>query len=161
MDMNVSWQAFSNDGYGAQEASRTTSWTATCGYRQQLKQRHLTVGFTGMGSRFDGAGNQRTKYGGSMNARKGLDADRLGLSPRLSCYLNSAEGGSNTLSVVASLGVDRKIGQAHTLGLLLNYNSRQELSASDPSLYQVRGQITYSLTFKPPVKSRTEKPSSP
>jgi hypothetical protein len=161
MDMSVSWQAFSNDGYGAQEASRTTSWTATCGYRQQLKQRHLTVGFTGMGSRFDGAGNRRTKYGGSMNARKGLDADRLGLSPRLSCYLNSAEGGSNTLSVVASLGVDRKIGQAHTLGLLLNYNSRQELSASDPSLYQVRGQITYSLTFKPPVKSRTEKPSSP
>ncbi|HRH68033.1 MAG TPA: hypothetical protein PLB89_00865 [Flavobacteriales bacterium] len=161
VDMSITWQAFNSDGYGAQDASRTTSWTATCGYRQQLKQRHLSIGFTAMGSRFDGTGKERTKYGGSVNVRKGLDNDRLGISPRLSCYLNSVQEGSQSLSAVVSLGIDRKFGQAHALGLLLNYNTRQELSALDPSLYQVRGQVTYSLTFQPPVKSRPKKQSNP
>ena len=65
------------------------------------------------------------------------------------------------LSVIASLGVDRKFGRSHTLGFFFNYNSQQDLGRLDPSLYQVRGQITYSVSFQPAAKDKVDNTRKP
>lgn len=160
VDIGGTWQTFSNEGDTAHQSS-TNAYTVNMGYRVQLKSRHLTLGITGMGSRFEAEDQLRLKYGCSVNARKGFDADRLGVAPRLSAYLNSAEESSGVLSLVASLGVDRKIGRSQTIGMQLGYNSRQALGATDPAQYQVRGQVTYTLTLQPPARKATDQSTKP
>lgn len=157
MDIALGYQGFVNEGYPSQPAMTTVTYTASAGYRSQVKPRAFGWGVRLTTSLFESAGFGRIKYGASLNARKGFNKDRTGLNARAAFYLNRGEQYGGSTSLIANAGVDQKVGRDHRFGLGLNYNGRSTNERFEDSQYQMRVQLTYSVEFR----KRDRKPNKP
>lgn len=157
MDIALGFQSFANEGYPSQPAMTTTTWTASAGYRSQMKPKAFGWGVRLTTSLFENSGLGRVKYGASLNARKGFNQDRTGVNARAAFYLNRGEKYGGSSSLVANAGVDQRVGQTHRFGLGVNYNGRSTSERFEDSQYQMRVQLTYSAEFR----KRERKPKTP
>ncbi len=157
MDVMLGYQTFVNDGYPSQEQVVTSTMNGSIGYRSSAKQRAFSWGARITMSLFESAGLGRTRYGASLNARKGFDENKLGISGRAAFYLNRGESYGGSTSLVANLGIDRKVARMHSFGLAMSYNGRSTNERFENSQYQLRVQATYSAEFR----KRERKPSKP
>lgn len=156
MDVALGYQGFTNDGYPSQGTSRTVTWTGSVGYRAQLKQRSFGWGVRLTTSVFENAGLGRTKYGVSINVRKGFNKDRTGVNGRTAFFLNRGEQYGGSTSLIVNAGLDQKVGRIHTFGLMLNYNGRSTNETFENSQYQLRAQLTYSMDLRSRKRESTK-----
>jgi hypothetical protein len=157
MDVAVGYQGFTNAGYPAQPTTTTVTYTGSIGYRSQQKKSAFSWGARLTLSVFEAAGLERTRNGASLNARKGFNRDRTGVSARAAFYLNRGERYGGSTSLVAHAGLDQRIAELHRLGLGINYNGRSTNERFEDSQYQLRVQATYSVEFR----KRERKPATP
>lgn len=157
MDLTGGLQTFTNEGYPSQPTTSTTTFSASIGYRSQVKERAFSWGVRLTASAFDNSGLSRMRNGLSLNARKGLNRDRTGISGRVAFYLNRGQAYGGSTSLVANVGADQRVAGTHRLGLMINYNGRSTNERFEDSQYQLRVQATYSVEFK----KRENKPHTP
>jgi len=157
MDLAGGLQTFTNEGYPSQPAASTSNFSLSIGYRSQVKQRAFSWGARLTASAFGSSGLSRMRNGLSLNARKGLNSNRTGITGRVAFYLNRGEEYGGSTSLVANLGADQRIAGTHRLGLMFNYNGRSTNERFEDSQYQLRVQATYSVEFK----KREKKPGTP
>lgn len=148
MDIALGYQSFVNEGYPSQPAMTTVTYTASAGYRSQVKPRAFSWGARLTTSLFETSGFGRVKYGTSLNARKGFNKDRTGVNARAAFYLNRGDHYGGSTSLIANAGVDQRVGQSHRFGLGVNYNGRSSNERFEDSQYQMRVQLTYSVEFR-------------
>ncbi|HQV75914.1 MAG TPA: hypothetical protein PLE78_10515 [Flavobacteriales bacterium] len=154
-DLSIGLQDFADNG--SAQGTGSNSKNASVGYRYQNKHRHLSWGVRWTGSKFSSYGAERTKLGFSANVRKGLLADRLGISLRLGLYDNRAPNGVHGLSETISVAVEQKVARIHQLGFSVNYNGRSDLGSFASAQYQLRAQVTYSVSFQTaPDRTKTK-----
>lgn len=152
LDLSLSYQDFKNEGYPGQGTANTVTWSGSLGYRQRNKARAFDWGARATASVFENAGNGRTRYGASLNARKGFRDNRTGVNARAAFYLNRGEQYRGSTTLVANAGVDQRLGRQHRVGLGLNYNGRSTNDRFENSQYQLRVQATYAVEFLPPQR---------
>ncbi len=156
-DIALSYQGFVNEGYPSQPTTTTVTWTGSLGYRESHKPIAFSWGVRLTATTFDADGNDRVKYGASLNTRKGFNKDRTGIHGRVAAYVNRGSIRGASTSVIASAGVDQRVGRSHRFGIGANYNGRSASERTVASQYQLRVQLTYSLDLVP----RANKPQSP
>jgi hypothetical protein len=157
LDIAVGYQGFTNEGYPSQPVTTTATYTASLGYRSNMKKKALSWGARLTMSVFESAGLARTRNGLSLNARKGFNRDRTGLSGRVAYYLNRTEAFGGSSSLVANTGLDQRIAGTHRLGFSINFNGRSSTPRLENSQYQLRVQATYSVEFR----KREKTPNTP
>jgi hypothetical protein len=157
MDLAAGYQGFTNEGYPSQPPTTTVTYTGSIGYRSQMRKTAFGWGARLTLSVFESAGLGRTRSGVSLNARKGFNKDRTGVSARAAFYLNRGERYSGSTSLVANAGLDQRVGQAHRFGLGVDYNGRSANDRFENSQYQLRVQATYTVEFR----KRERQPGTP